>query len=140
MLSGEGERPEQDLPAADKELPAAEQSEQPKEPSELEKAQALAEDYKRKWYSVAAEYDNYRKRTLTQASQSYEAGKAEAILKLLPVSDTFGYALDSAKDDATRAGIDKIIKISTPYLPRSAWRKCRSKRAIRSTKRWRRRS
>ena len=89
VLSGEGERPEH--------------SEQPKEPSELEKAQALAEDYKRKWYSVAAEYDNYRKRTLTQASQSYEAGKAEAILKLLPVSDTFGYALDSAKDDATRA-------------------------------------
>ena len=110
VLSGEGERPEQDLPAADKELPAAEQPEQPKEPSELEKAQALAEDYKRKWYSVAAEYDNYRKRTLTQASQSYEAGKAEAILKLLPVSDTFCYALDSAKDDATRAGIDKIIK------------------------------
>ena len=103
VLSGEGEQPEQDLPAA-------EQPEQSKEPSELEKAQALAEDYKRKWYSVAAEYDNYRKRTLTQASQSYEAGKAEAILKLLPVSDTFGYALDSAKDDATRAGIDKIIK------------------------------
>ena len=30
------------------------------EPSEHEKAQALAEDYKRKWYAVSAEYDNYR--------------------------------------------------------------------------------
>ena len=110
VLSGEGERPEQDLPAADKELPAAEQPEQPKEPSELEKAQALAEDYKRKWYSVSAEYDNYRKRTAAQASQAYADGKAEAILKLVPVADTFGYALDAAKDEATRAGIDKIIK------------------------------
>ena len=80
------------------------------EPSELEKAQALAEDYKRKWYAVAAEYDNYRKRTAAQAANAYAEGKAEAILKLLPVSDTFGYAQSAAKDEATRAGIDKIIK------------------------------
>ncbi len=78
--------------------------------SELEKATALAEDYKRKWYAVAAEYDNYRKRTAAQAAQAYADGKAEAILKLLPVADTFGYAQDAAKDEATRAGIDKIIK------------------------------
>lgn len=59
---------------------------------------------------TAAEYDNYRKRTAAQASQAYADGKAEAILKLVPVADTFGYALDAAKDEATRAGIDKIIK------------------------------
>ena len=94
------------------ELPATEPqpTEEQKEPTELEKAQALAEDYKRKWYSVSAEYDNYRKRTAAQASQAYADGKAEAILKLVPVADTFGYALDAAKDEATRAGIDKIIK------------------------------
>ena len=38
------------------------------EPSELEKAQALAEDYKRKWYAVSAEYDNYRKRNAASVS------------------------------------------------------------------------
>ena len=78
--------------------------------TELEKAQALAEDYKRKWYSVSAEYDNYRKRTAAQASHAYAEGRADAILKLLPVADTFGYAQEAAKDEATRAGIDKIIK------------------------------
>lgn len=81
-----------------------------KELSELENVRALAEDYKRKWYSVAAEYDNYRKRTSAQSAQAYADGKAEAILKLLPVADTFGYARDATKDEATRAGIDKIIK------------------------------
>ena len=80
------------------------------EPTELEKAQAAAEEYKRKWYSVAAEYDNYRKRTQMQAAQAYQDGKAEAILKLLPVADTFGYAYDGASDEKTKAGIDKIIK------------------------------
>ncbi|MCM1545884.1 MAG: nucleotide exchange factor GrpE [Clostridiales bacterium] len=81
-----------------------------KEPTELEKALAAAEEYKRKWYAVSAEYDNYRKRTQVQAAQAYQDGKAEAILKLLPVADTFGYAYDGASDEKTKAGIDKIIK------------------------------
>ncbi len=80
------------------------------EPSELEKVKAAADEYKRKWYSVAAEYDNYRKRTQMQSAQAYQDGKAEAILKLLPVADTFGYAYDGASDEKTKAGIDKIIK------------------------------
>lgn len=77
---------------------------------ELEKAQSLAEDYKRKWYSVSAEYDNYRKRNASAVSKAYADGAAEAVLKLLPVADNFGYALDSAQDEKTRAGIDKVIK------------------------------
>lgn len=80
------------------------------EPDELEKAQALAEDYKRKWYSVSAEYDNYRKRNAAAVSKAYADGAAEAVLKLLPVADNFGYALTSATDEKTKAGIDKVIK------------------------------
>ncbi len=83
---------------------------QAKEPSELEKTTALAEDYKRKWYSVSAEYDNYRKRNQAAVSKAYADGAAEAVLKLLPVADNFGYALDGASDEKTKAGIDKVIK------------------------------
>ncbi|MCI8370188.1 MAG: nucleotide exchange factor GrpE [Clostridia bacterium] len=78
--------------------------------SELDKALAAAEDYKRKWYSVSAEYDNYRKRNQTAVSAAYANGAAETVLKLLPVADNFGYALDSASDEKTKAGIDKVIK------------------------------
>ena len=78
--------------------------------AELEKALAQAEDYKRKWYSVSAEYDNYRKRNSASVSKAYADGAAEAVLKLLPVADNFGYALDSASDEKTKAGIDKVIK------------------------------
>ena len=77
---------------------------------DLEKALAQAEDYKRKWYSVSAEYDNYRKRNSASVSKAYADGAAEAVLKLLPVADNFGYALDSASDEKTKAGIDKVIK------------------------------
>ncbi len=93
------------------ETAGAEPSEQAeKQPSELEKAQALAEDYKRKWYSVSAEYDNFRKRNSSAVSKAYADGAAEAVLKLLPVADNFGYAIDSASDEKTKAGIDKVIK------------------------------
>ena len=94
-------------PVAAEEL---EEVEKPSEPSELEKANALAEDYKRKWYAVSAEYDNYRKRNQAAVSKAYADGAAEAVLKLLPVADNFGYALDGASDEKTKAGIDKVIK------------------------------
>lgn len=93
----------------EQETVAAEEAEET-EVSELEKAQALAEDYKRKWYAVSAEYDNYRKRNAMGISRAYSDGVAEAVIKLLPVADNFGYALDSASDEKTRAGIDKVIK------------------------------
>ena len=75
-----------------------------------EELNALAEDYKRKWYAVSAEYDNYRKRNSQAVSRAYEDGVSEAVLKLLPVSDTFGYAYDAASDEKTKAGIEKVIK------------------------------
>lgn len=117
-LEGELPQPEEGSASAGGEQPAEEQKEtekqeekqEEKQPSELEKALAAAEDYKRKWYSVSAEYDNYRKRNQTATAQAYADGKAEAILKLLPVADTFGYAYDGASDEKTRTGIDKIIK------------------------------
>ena len=92
------------------EVPATEEIEEVKEQSELDKANALAEDYKRKWYAVSAEYDNYRKRNQAAVSKAYQDGAAEAVLKLLPVADNFGYALDGASDEKTKAGIDKVIK------------------------------
>lgn len=87
---------------------AAEQVQE--EVDELTQALLAAEDYKRKWYVVSAEYDNYRKRTAAATSQAYADGKAEAILKLLPVADTFGYAYEGASDEKTKTGIDKIVK------------------------------
>ena len=103
------EQPASEVPsAAAEEAPEAEP--QATEPTELQKAQAAAEDYKRKWYSVSAEYDNFRKRNAAAVANAYRDGAAEAVLKLLPVADNFGYALDSAQDEKTKAGIDKVIK------------------------------
>ena len=43
---------------------------------------------------VAAEFDNFRKRTLKEKEQSYGNGKADAVEKLLPVYDNLERALN----------------------------------------------
>lgn len=78
--------------------------------SELDKAKAESEDFKRKWYNVTAEYENYRKRTATAKSIAFLDGKADILLKILPVADNLELALLSTKDEKTKEGIQMVLK------------------------------
>ena len=49
---------------------------------------------------LAADYDNFRKRTIKEKEASYGNGKADAIEKLLPVYDTLERALNQPTEDA----------------------------------------
>jgi len=49
---------------------------------------------------LAADYDNFRKRTLKEKEQSYSNGKADAVEKLLPVYDNLERALNQPTEDA----------------------------------------
>ncbi len=80
----------------------------PAEESALDKALALAEDYKRKWYSVTAEYDNYRKRTANTASQKYAEGVADIVLKILPIGDNIDRALAVCSDEKMKQGLEMV--------------------------------
>ena len=107
--------------AAVNEETAAEQTAQPSEEAlikeQLEQLQTLSEDFKRKWYLVSAEYDNYRKRTTFQSAQRYQEGRADVVSKLFPIADNLERALAVCNDEATRKGIlmvkasfDKILE------------------------------
>ena len=95
-------------PEQESEQPAATAEEVQAEPSELQKALALAEDYKRKWYAVTAEYDNYRKRTAATASQKYAEGVADIVLKILPIGDNIDRALAVCEDEKMKQGLEMI--------------------------------
>ena len=59
---------------------------------------------------LAADYDNFRKRTLKEKEQSYSNGKADAILKLLPVYDNLERALNQATEDAAyKKGVEMTM-------------------------------
>ena len=75
-----------------------------------EEAKAAAEDFKRKWYSVTAEYDNYRKRTAMTRAQAYAEGRSDVVSKLFPIADNLERALQSCQDEKTHKGIEMVLK------------------------------
>ena len=59
---------------------------------------------------VAAEYDNFRKRTIKEKEQSYGNGKADAVEKLLPVYDNLERALNQpTQDEAFKKGVEMTM-------------------------------
>ena len=65
---------------------------------------------------LAAEYDNFRKRTTKEKEQSYLNGRADAVEKLLPVYDNLLRALQQETQDAAyKKGVEmtmnELIKI-----------------------------
>ena len=77
---------------------------------ELEAAKAEAEDNKRKWYAVTAEYENYRRRTQTQSAQRYQEGRNDVIASLFPIGDNLERAMTSCTDENTKQGLDMVLK------------------------------
>ena len=59
---------------------------------------------------LAADYDNFRKRTVKEKEQSYGNGKADAIEKLLPVYDNLERALNQpTEDEAYKKGVEMTM-------------------------------
>ena len=77
---------------------------------EIEAAKAEAEDNKRKWYAVTAEYENYRRRTQTQSAQRYQEGRNDVIASLFPIGDNLQRAMDACQDENTKQGLDMVLK------------------------------
>lgn len=78
--------------------------------SELEEAKKEAEENKRKWYAVTAEYENYRRRTEKQAASRYAEGRNDVIASIFPVGDNLERALASCTDDQTKKGLEMVLK------------------------------
>ena len=59
---------------------------------------------------LAAEYDNFRKRTTREKEQSYGNGKADAVEKMLPVYDNLERALkQSTEDENYKKGVEMTM-------------------------------
>ena len=59
---------------------------------------------------LAADYDNFRKRTIKEKEASYGNGKADAVEKLLPVYDNLERALNQpTEDEAYKKGVEMTM-------------------------------
>ena len=67
---------------------------------------------------LAAEYDNFRKRTIKEKEASYGNGKSDAVQKMLPVYDNLERALKQPTEDAAykksvELTMNELVKILT---------------------------
>ena len=85
---------------------------QDKNAEELKKAQDALAAQKDSYLRLAAEYDNYRKRTQAEKLSIYDDATAKAVEKLLPVADSLDMALMNMGDapDEFKKGLEMCIR------------------------------
>lgn len=81
-----------------------------KDASVKEAAEKLIKEEKDKYLRLAAEYDNFRKRSQKEKDSLYGDIKADTLRKFLPVYDNLERALkQQTEDEAYRRGIEMIM-------------------------------
>ena len=105
--------PEQEIPAPEQTPETPAEPKEEKNPFE-EKYNAEHDSYLR----LGAEFDNFRKRTVKEKEASYGNGKADAVVKLLPIYDNLERALNQPTEDAAyKKGVEltmnELVKIFT---------------------------
>ena len=103
-----------EIPAEEvKETPVAEEASEAPEVQETPEVNPWEEKYNAEhdsYLRLAADYDNFRKRTIKEKEQSYGNGKADAVEKLLPVYDNLERALNQPTEDAAyKKGVEMTM-------------------------------
>ena len=98
------------VPETDEAPQTEPQPETPAEPSELEKAQAACAQEHDNYLRLAAEYDNFRKRSQKEKDNLYTQIRAETVGKFLPVFDNLERALaQETADEAYKKGVEMTM-------------------------------
>ena len=131
-MSSKKNRPEENA-VPEQEAKAANQAAEDEKPPETENQSATSEDTKSseaapeekspaddcaakvqaehdRYLRLAAEYDNYRKRSARERESIYSDVRADTVTKFLPVYDNLVRALEqSTADEAYRKGVEMIM-------------------------------
>ena len=100
--------------------PAQEQAEEPARKKKTKKADKREEEMEAlrqqllaeqdKYLRMAAEYDNYRKRSMKEKDHIYSDGVADTLTKFLPIYDNLERALQQqTADEAYKKGVEMIM-------------------------------
>ncbi len=113
----EMQTPATEEPTQEAQTPSEECPEEcPKNPTELELALAAQAAEHERYLLLAAEYDNFRKRTQREKDAIYQTASADAAKKFLPVYDNLLRALQNeTADEAYKKGVEmtmnELVKI-----------------------------
>ena len=95
---------------AQQEQEPVEQPEQTAQGSELEQVQKELEKEHDAYLRLAAEYDNFRKRSQKEKDSIYQDAKADTVAKILPVFDNLERAVNQpTQDEAYKKGVEMTM-------------------------------
>lgn len=99
--------------ASDESIPSDEEiSEYNDTASKIDEIESALEETKDKYLRLMAEYDNYRKRTAKEKTETYNNAVSDSITEILPVIDTFEMALKTeCSDESFKMGVEKIYNM-----------------------------
>ena len=84
---------------------------------QVEKLEAQNEEWSDKFTRLYAEYDNYRKRTAKEKTETYQNASVKCVEKLLPVLDSFERSLEAeCSDENFKNGMSMIYNQLTAFL------------------------
>ena len=97
-------------PEAAKQAEASKQKAESKQPDALEQAKAAQAQEHDQFLRLAAEYDNFRKRTQREKDGIYQDAVADTVKKFLPVYDNLERALHhETADEAYKKGVEMTL-------------------------------
>ena len=103
------EEPELDT-APEMDTPPEEAPQDQSAGGELEALRAGLAEQEEKFLRLAAEYDNYRKRSQKEKESAWAAAKAETVLAFLPVYDNLERAMkQETADEAYKKGVEMTM-------------------------------
>ena len=104
----------QETPVTEEQVEAVEETVEAPQVNEWEEKYNAEHD---SYLRLAADYDNFRKRTIKEKEASYGNGKADAVEKLLPVYDNLERALNQpTQDEAYKKGVEMTMTQLTEIL------------------------
>ena len=80
---------------------------------EIDELKAKLAEYDDRYLRLAAEYDNYRKRSQKEKSDAYSDAYCDVVKAILPLADSLEKAIEFAPDDE---GIKALSKLFTDIL------------------------
>lgn len=84
-----------------------------KEQKEIDELKTKLAEYEDRYLRLAAEYDNYRKRTIKEKSDAYADAFCDAVKAILPLADSLSKALEFSPEDE---GIKALSKLFSDIL------------------------
>ena len=87
------------------------------EAEEADAAEKALQEANDKYMRLFAEFDNFRKRTAKEKSETYQDAVAKTVLERLPAVDSFERAMEApCSDEAYRSGMEKIYQQMSAIL------------------------